>query len=133
MSLLHEELTDVIIKTFYEVYNELGYDFLERVYQNSMYLELKNKGLHVEAQKRIEVFYKGIAVGQYYADLLVEDLVILELKAADCIVTAFENQIINYLKGTNCEVGLLLNFGTKPEFRRKVFENNRKIRIEKSV
>lgn len=133
MSLLHEELTDVIIKTFYEVYNELGYGFLERVYQNSMYLELKNKGLHVEAQKRIEVFYKGIAVGQYYADLLVEDLVILELKAADCIVTAFENQIINYLKGTNCEVGLLLNFGTKPEFRRKVFENNRKIRIEKSV
>ena len=133
MNLLHEELTDVIIKTFYEVYNELGYGFLERVYQNSMYLELKNKGLQVEAQKKIEVFYKGIAVGQYYADLIVEDLIILELKAADCIVTAFENQILNYLKGTNCEVGLLLNFGRKPEFRRKIFENNRKVRIEKSV
>lgn len=133
MNLLHEELTDVIIKTFYEVYNELGHGFLERVYQNSMYLELKNKGLQVEAQKKIEVFYKGIAVGQYYADLIIEDLVILELKAADCIVTAFENQILNYLKGTNCEVGLLLNFGTKPEFRRKVFKNNNKIRIEKSV
>lgn len=133
MSLLHEELTDVIIKTFYEVYNELGYGFLERVYQNSMYLELKNKGLYVEAQKKIEVFYKGNIVGQYYADLIVEDLVILELKAADCIVTAFENQILNYLKGTNCEVGLLLNFGVKPEFRRKVFKNDRKIRIEKSV
>ena len=133
MKLLHQELTDVIIKTFYEVYNELGYGFLERVYQNSLYLELKSKGLKVEAQKKIEVYYKGIEVGQYYADLIVEDLIILELKAADCIVKEFENQIFNYLKGTNCEVGLLLNFGTKPEFKRKIFENNRKLRIEKSV
>jgi len=133
MNLLHEELTDTIIKTFYEVYNELGYGFLERVYQNSLYLELKSKGLKVEAQKKIEVYYKGIEVGQYYADLIVEDLVILELKAADCIVKEFENQILNYLRGTNCEVGLLLNFGAKPEFRRKIFENNRKVRIEKSV
>lgn len=130
MELLHQELTDVIIKTFYEVYNELGYGFLERVYQNSLYLELKSKGLKVEAQKKIEVYYKGIEVGQYYADLIVEDLIILELKAADCIVKEFENQILNYLKGTNCEVGLLLNFGTKPEFRRKIFENNRKVRVE---
>jgi len=129
MGLLHEELTNPIIKTFYEVYNELGYGFLERVYQNSLYLELKNKGFKVEAQKKIEVYYKGIEVGQYYADLIVEDLVILELKAADCIVSAFENQILNYLKGTNCEVGLLLNFGTKPEFKRKIFENSRKVRI----
>ena len=129
MELLHQELTEVIIKTFYEVYNELGYGFLERVYQNSLYLELKSKGLKVEAQKKIEVYYKGIEVGQYYADLIVEDLIILELKAADCIVKEFENQILNYLKGTNCEVGLLLNFGTKPEFRRKIFENSRKSRI----
>jgi len=129
MKLLHKELTDVIIKTFYEVYNELGYGFLERVYQNSLYLELKNKGLKVEAQSKINVYYKGIEVGQYYANLIVEDLVILELKAADGIVAAFENQILNYLKGTNCEVGLLLNFGTKPEFKRKIFENSRKLRI----
>jgi len=129
MKLLHQDLTDVIIKTFYEVYNELGHGFLERVYQNSLYLELKNKGFKVEAQKKIEVYYKGIEVGQYYADLIVDDLVILELKAADCIVAAFENQILNYLKGTNCEVGLLLNFGTKPEFKRKIFENSRKVRI----
>lgn len=128
MGLLHEELTDSIIKTFYEVYNELGFGFLERVYQNALYLELKSKGFNVEAQKKIEVYYKGIEVGQYYADLVVEDLVILELKAADCIVSAFENQILNYLRGTNCEVGLLLNFGKKPEFKRKVFENSRKIR-----
>jgi len=129
MKLLHQDLTDVIIKTFYEVYNELEYGFLERVYQNSLYLELKSKGLKVEAQKKIEVYYKGIEVGQYYADLIVEDLIILELKAADCVVKEFENQILNYLKGTNCEVGLLLNFGTKPEFKRKIFENSRKVRI----
>lgn len=129
MKLLHQELTEVIIKTFYEVYNELGYGFLERVYQNSLYLELKNKGLNVEAQKKIIVYYKGLKVGEYYADLVVEDLIILELKAADCIVVEFENQILNYLKDTDCEVGLLLNFGTKPEFRRKIFENNRKLRI----
>jgi GxxExxY protein len=126
MGLLHEELTDAIIKTFYEVYNELGYGFLEKVYQNSLYLELKNKGYKVEAQKKISVYYKGTEVGEYYADLLVEDLIILELKAADSIVKDFENQILNYLRGTECEVGLLLNFGKKPEFKRKIFENHRK-------
>jgi GxxExxY protein len=126
MELLHEELTNAIIKTFYEVYNELGYGFLEKVYQNSLYLELKNKGYKVEAQKKILVYYKGIEVGEYYADLLVEDVIILELKAADCIVKDFENQILNYLRGTDCEVGLLLNFGKKPEFKRKIFENHRK-------
>ena len=100
MELLHEELTNVIIKTFYEVYNELGYGFLEKVYQNSLFLELRN--------------------------LIVEDLVILELKAAEYIVKDFENQILNYLRSTDCEVGLLLNFGKKPEFKRKIFENYRK-------
>lgn len=131
MSLLHQELTDVIIKTFYEVYNELGYGFLEKVYQNSLYLELKNKGYKVEAQKKINVYYKGTEVGEYFADLIVENAVILELKAADGIVKDFENQILNYLRATDCEVGLLLNFGKKPEFKRKIYENNRKIRKEK--
>lgn len=126
MELLHEELTNAIIKTFYEVYNELGYGFLEKVYQNSLYLELKNKGYKVEAQKKILVYYKGTEVGEYYAYLLVEDLIILELKAAECIVKDFENQILNYLRATDCEVGLLLNFGKKPEFKRKIFENHRK-------
>jgi GxxExxY protein len=119
MELLHEELTNVIIKTFYEVYNELGYGFLEKVYQNSLYLELKNKGLKVEAQKRIAVFYKGTEVGEYYADLIVEDKIILELKAADCIIKDFENQILNYLRATDCEVGLLLNFGKNPNLKEK--------------
>ena len=128
MGLLHQELTDVIIKTFYEVYNELGYGFLEKVYQNSLYLELKNKGYKVEAQKKINVYYKGTEVGEYFADLIVENAVILELKAADGIVKDFENQILNYLRATDCEVGLLLNFGKKPEFKRKIYENNRKKR-----
>ncbi len=126
MELLHQELTDGIIKTYYEVYNELGYGFLEKVYQNALFLELKNKGYKVEAQKKISVFYKGIEVGEFYADIVVADLIILELKAADCIVKDFENQILNYLRATDCEVGLLLNFGKKPEFKRKISENYRK-------
>jgi len=126
MELLHKELTDEILSAFYAVYNELGYGFLERVYQNSLYLELKARGFEVEAQKQIKVYYKGYEVGDYYADLVVEDLVILELKATESLVKEFEYQLINYLRGTNMEVGLLLNFGKKPEFIRKVYENNRK-------
>jgi GxxExxY protein len=126
MELLHKELTDEIIKTFYDVYNELGYGFLEKVYQNSLYLELRARGFRVEAQKQIKVHYNGKEVGEYYADLIVNDLIILELKAAEVLVKEHEWQLINYLRGTNIEVGLLLNFGVKPEFRRKVFENNRK-------
>jgi GxxExxY protein len=130
MELLHKDLTDVIIKTFYEVYNELGYGFLEKVYQNSLFLELKNKGLDVVAQKKINVYYKGILVGDYYADIIVNDTIILELKATDYLIEEFENQLLNYLRSTNCEVGLLLNFGKKPEFKRKIFENKRKTRID---
>ena len=126
MNLLHKELTDKILKTFYNVYNELGYGFLEKVYQNSLYLELKNQGFDVEAQKQIKVHYKGVEVGEYYADLVVNDLIILELKATEYIVEEFEWQLLNYLRATDKEVGLLLNFGKKPEFVRKVFENKRK-------
>lgn len=126
MELLHKDLTDTIIKTYYDVYNELGFGFLEKVYQNSMYLELKSRGLYVEAQKQIKVHFKGVEVGEYYADLVINEKVILELKATECIVEEFEIQLINYLRATDKEVGLLLNFGKKPEFRRKVFENSRK-------
>ena len=126
MELLHKDLTEAIIKTFYDVYNELGYGFLEKVYQNSMHLELKARGFKVEAQKQIKVYYKEQEVGEYYADLVVNELIIVELKAAEVIVEEFEWQLLNYLRGTNKEVGLLLNFGKKPEFRRKVFENSRK-------
>jgi len=126
MDLLHQELTERIIKVFYDVYNELGYGFLEKVYQNSLYIELKANGFQVEAQKQINVHYKGNHVGEYYADLIVDNVVILELKAADCMVKEFEWQLLNYLRGTDIEVGLLLNFGKKPEFIRKVYENSRK-------
>jgi GxxExxY protein len=91
-------------------------------------IELRNKGLDVFSQKKIKVYYKGNEVGDYLADLIVENKVVLELKAAEYVVDEFENQLLNYLRGTDCEVGLLLNFGKKPEFRRKVFENKRKIR-----
>ncbi len=128
MHLLHNELTSLILKTFYDVYNELGYGFLEKVYQNALLIELKNKGLEVTSNEKIKVYYKGENVGDYYADIIVNNTVILELKAAECIVEAFENQLLNYLRGTDCEVGLLLNFGKKPEFRRKIFENKRKQR-----
>lgn len=125
-SILHRDLTKSILKLFYDVYNELGYGFLERVYQNSLYYELKENGFQVETQKKIKVYYKGNEVGEYIADIIVNDLVILELKAQECLVEANEFQLINYLKATECEVGLLLNFGKKPEFIRKVYQNYQK-------
>lgn len=97
-SILHKELTGSILKLFYEVYNELGYGFLEKVYQNALYNELKNNGFEVESQKQIKVYYKNIEVGEYYADLIVNDKVILELKATEAITEAHEFQLINYLK-----------------------------------
>jgi GxxExxY protein len=118
-NILHRDLTQSILKHFFDVYNELGYGFLERVYQNALYYELKANGFQVEAQKRIKVYYKEIEVGDYFADIIVNDLVILELKAQDYLIEANEFQLINYLKSTSCEVGLLLNFGKKPEFIRK--------------
>ncbi len=126
MELMQSGLTEGIIKAYYNVYNELGYGFLEKVYENALYYELESLGFRVEMQKKIIVNFKGKKVGNYYADLIVNDSVILELKAADCIIEEFECQLINYLKATEIEVGLLFNFGRKPEFKRKVFENSRK-------
>lgn len=128
MHLLHQDLSSLIIKTFYEVCNELGYGFLEKVYQNALLIELKNRGLQVSSNEKIKVYYKGENVGDYYADIIVNNTIIVELKATEFIVEAFENQLLNYLRGTDCKVGLLLNFGKKPEFKRRVFENKRKIR-----
>jgi GxxExxY protein len=122
----HENITAVILNSFYKVYNTLGYGFLEKVYQNSLLLELVHQDLSVQKQRQINVFYLGQQVGEYYADLIVNDVVIIELKAHECIIEEHENQLINYLKATEIEVGLLLNFGPKPEFKRKVFENQRK-------
>jgi len=124
---LHKELTDKIIKAFYNVYNELGFGFLENVYQNALYFELINSRLKIETQKAIEVFYQNQLVGNYRADLIVNDVIILELKAVEYLMEEHELQLINYLKATNMEIGLLLNFGKKPEIRRKIFTNDRKI------
>lgn len=121
--LLHKDITDRIIKAFYEVYNELGYGFLEKVYENALFLELSTLGLICEKQKKINVFYDNQLVGEYYADLIVNDTVIVELKAAETLCEEHEFQLINYLKATEIEVGLLLNFGKKPQFKRKIFTN----------
>ena len=124
--ILHKELSETILKVFYEVYNELGYGFLENVYQNAIYFELKSQGFKVEAQKQIKVYYKNELVGNFIADLLIDDLIIIELKACDTLVKAHYAQTLNYLKATNIEIGLLLNFGEKPEIKRLIFTNNRK-------
>ena len=129
-TLLHKSITDKILKVYYEVYNELGYGFLEKVYQNAMYFELKSLRYKVEAQKQIKVYYKKQLVGEYYSDLLVEDKVIVELKATELLMNAHVAQVINYLKGTPIEVGLLLNFGEQPEFKRFIYTNDRKINIK---
>ena len=122
----HNELTDKIIEAFYCVYNELGFGFLENVYQNALYFELLSKGFKVEPQKNIDVYYQTHRVGMYKADLMVNDVIIVEIKAVDCLVKEHELQLINYLKATDSEVGLLLNFGMQPEIRRKAFDNSRK-------
>ena len=124
--ILHKELSESILKVFYEVYNELGYGFLEKVYQNAMYLELKSQGFKVEPQKQIKVYYKNELVGDFFADLLINGVIILELKACESLVKANYVQTLNYLKATNIEIGLLLNFGEKPEIKRLIFTNNRK-------
>ncbi len=125
MELLHKELTDKIIKAFYNVYNELGYGFLEKVYEKALCYELSLQGLTYNKQKPIKVNYKEQEVGEYFADILVEDKVILELKATP-LCEEHEFQLLNYLKATDIEVGLLLSFGKNPKFVRKVFTNKNK-------
>ena len=122
--MLHSELTDKIIAAFYAVYNELGYGFLERVYENAMVEELRTKGIPFRQQAPIQVHYRNIVIGDYFADLLVDEKVIIELKCAETIAVEHECQLINYLKATGTEVGLLLNFGKKPQIKRKIFTKN---------
>lgn len=124
--LKHSEITGEILKAFYQVYNSLGFGFLEKVYENALALELRERGLGVVQQKPIAVHYKGIIVGEYFADLLVQSVVLVELKTVSAIIAAHEAQLLNYLKATNIEVGLLLNFGEKPDHKRKLFTNDNK-------
>jgi GxxExxY protein len=124
--MLYEERTELIIQAFYKVYNTLGYGFLEKVYQNAFLFELKKTGFDVKSQFPIKVNYEGVQVGEYYADIVVDDCIIIENKATESLREEHEYQLINYLKATEMEVGLLFNFGKKPSFRRKYFTNDRK-------
>ncbi len=120
------ELTEKIIAIFYKVYNKLGYGFLEKVYENAMMIELKKENFSATSQSPIKVVYEGEIIGEYYADMLVDNKVIVEIKAAKCLSGEHEAQLLNYLKATDIEVGLLLNFGPKAEIKRKAFNNDRK-------
>jgi len=124
--LLHKELSELIIGAYYNVYNTLGYGFLEKVYENAFGVELKSLGIDFQTQKPIEVYFKSERVGNYVADIMVENIIIIELKAAENLCPEHEYQLLNYLKATNVEVGLLFNFGKKPQFKRLVFANERK-------
>lgn len=120
---VHSEITAEIIKAFYTVYNRLGYGFLEKVYENALMIELKNAGLKSLSQYPVDVFYHGEIIGSYFADIFVENVVIIELKAVDNLRPEHEAQLLNYLRATDIEVGLLLNFGKEAQFKRKVFSN----------
>jgi GxxExxY protein len=122
-NLKHSDLTGEIIKSFYKVYNALGHGFLEKVYENALVFELRESGLRVEQQKPIFVYYRDQLVGEYFADLVVGGCVIVELKCLESLSRAHEAQLINYLRATQFDVGLLLNFGQSPEYKRKIFDN----------
>jgi len=122
----YKALTEKIIKIFYKIYNTLGYGFLEKVYENAMMIEFKREDIPAYSQYAIKVFYEDEIIGEYFADILVDDKIIVEIKATRNIALEHEAQLLNYLKATDKEVGLLLNFGPKPEIKRKVFDNFRK-------
>jgi len=124
--LKHSELTEKIIGVFYAVYNELGYGFLESTYAEAMVIALEDAGLKVAREVSVPVWFRGRKAGQYFADLLVEGTVLLELKTAKQIDSSHEAQLLHYLRATEIEVGLLLNFGARSQFRRLLFDNPRK-------
>jgi GxxExxY protein len=108
------------------VYNKLGYGFLEKIYENAMMIEFKKENISAVSQSAIRVLYEGEIVGEYFADILISDKIIVEIKAAKNVAEEHEAQLLNYLKATDIEVGLLLNYGPKPNFKRKAFDNTRK-------
>ena len=119
----YQEITSKIIKAFYNVYNTLGYGFLEKVYENALMIELRKLRLEAIAQVPIKVYYNNETVGDYFADVIVNKVVIIEIKAMEALREEHEAQLLNYLRATDIEIGLLVNFGKKPEFRRKVWTN----------
>ena len=127
---LHSETTQIINQAFYKVYNTLGIGFLEKVYENALFIELKKVGLQCAQQQLVKVYYEGEQIGYYYADIIVENKIIIELKAAETLCEAHEAQLVNYLRASEIEVGVLLNFGKKPQHKRKVltaeYKNHKK-------
>ncbi len=121
-----KELTEKIIEIFYRVYNKLGYGFLEKVYENAMLKEFETADIPAVSQYAINVVYEGEIIGEYFADILVDNKVIVEIKASKSLAIENEAQLLNYLKATEIEVGLLLNYGPKPDLKRKAFNNTRK-------
>jgi GxxExxY protein len=124
--LKHSELTEKIIGVFYDVYSELGHGFLESTYAEALVVALEQSGLSTAREVPVPVWFRGRKVGQYYADMIVGGVVLLELKAARTLESAHEAQLLHYLRATEIEVGLLLNFGLGPQFRRLLFDNDRK-------
>ncbi len=120
------DITELIIKAFYTVYNTLGYGFLERVYRKAMIIELAKLGLEAIEEAAIQVYYDGQVVGNFSADLLVAQKVFVETKSKRTLLEEHEAQLLHYLKSTIYEVGLLLNFGPEPQIKRKAFDNSRK-------
>ena len=110
---LHSDITSIIIKAFYNVYNALGYGFLEKVYENSMIIELNKLGLNCRKQVPLKVYYDDVKVGDYFADIIVEDKVIIELKSIESLNDVHLAQVITYLKLSGCKLGLLMNFNVK--------------------
>ena len=114
----HKDLTEKIIGLFFQTYNELGYGFLESVYEEAFAITLASAGLRHQRQVPVPVWFRGTQIGDFRADFIVEEVVLLELKAARALEPAHDAQLLNYLRATNLEIGLLLNFGAKPQFRR---------------
>ena len=120
-NLIHSELTDKIIGCIYDVYNALGYGFVEKVYENALVIKLRQMGFNITQQAPIKVYFEGLIVGEFVADLIVDDKVIIEIKAVSALSPAHEVQLVNYLKATGIQVGLLVNFGEKIKIVRRVF------------
>jgi GxxExxY protein len=123
---MHSDLTDKVIGTFYEVYNELGFGFVESVYEEAMTMALQAKNMDVQRQLAIPVWFRGQKIGVYQADLVINGCVLVELKACKNLDSAHEAQLLHYLRATEIEVGLLLNFGPRSQVRRMAFGNERK-------
>ena len=124
----HQDLTKSIIGIYYNVYNELGFGFLEKVYHKALLIELRKNGYKIDSEKKVNVYYKNEVVGEYIPDVIINEAVIVELKCVEYLTDIHENQLLNYLKATDCEVGLILNFGKDPQFIRKIFTNDLKKR-----